>query len=100
MASVHKSRTLKILLFGSVPTFETARPNVYPAVRSALDVENIIKELMRAVGNGAKFNNAGSKVISVEAAAASAFHISLDALAALLLTARQLVGIMLSSLKL
>lgn len=59
-------------------TFEVARPNVKLAVRIAADVENAIKELIRAVRNGAKTNNAGSKVMSVEAAAESAFDNSLD----------------------
>lgn len=39
-----------------------------PAVRRDAQVEKIIKELIRAVGNGANTSNAGSKVRSVEAA--------------------------------
>lgn len=81
-------------------TFDTDSPSVYPAVRSAVDVEKTIKELIRAVGNGAKINNAGSKVNSVEAAAASAFHSSLGESTALLLTAKQFFGIMASSWRL
>lgn len=68
------------MLFGKVMTFVVARPNVKPAVTRAAVVENTINELMRAVRNGAKTSNAGSKVMSVEAAAESAFVISLDEL--------------------
>lgn len=46
-----------------------ARPNVKADVRIAADVENIIKELIRAVGNGENASNAGRKVIRVLAAA-------------------------------
>lgn len=97
MISGHKSPTFKILLFGRVTTFEVARPNVKPAVRRAAEVENTIKDPIRAVRNGAKISNAGSKVIIVVAAAESAFHISSIESRKALFSATQLGGRKLSS---
>lgn len=65
-----------ILFRGSVQIFEVARPNVKPEVRRAADVEYTIKQLIRAVGNGAKASNAGSKAIRVVAADESTLSVS------------------------
>lgn len=93
VVSIRRSTTLNNLFFGRVMTFAVARPNVKPAVIREAEVENTIKELMLAVGNGPKIRSAGSKVISVEAAAASAFHISPADCSTSSFPSRQSVGI-------
>lgn len=68
---------------------EVARPSVNAAVRRDAEVEKIIKELIRAVGNGANTSNAGSKVRSVEEAEIIVMSISRTDSNALLVSLEQ-----------